>query len=79
MSGKPPFHTLVGAAAVYFAVFRDETPVPIDYPELPESDPLWNLMRGCWSPNPLDRPTVPQIIYKVGHWAIFAIAREIES
>ncbi|KAG8950371.1 hypothetical protein FRC04_007813, partial [Tulasnella sp. 424] len=63
MSGKAPFHKKLnigrrGFAATVVAIYQDETPTPVDHPELPESDRLWRLMEACWNPKPYQRPNM---------------------
>ncbi|KAG8974108.1 hypothetical protein FRC05_007856 [Tulasnella sp. 425] len=66
MTGKDPFYQLRTHAQAMIAVaFEDTTPSPTDHSELPESDPLWSLMRKCWDGEPNRRPSTPQIIYKI--------------
>lgn len=68
MSGKPPFYksARMATAAVVIAIYRDETPLPRDHPELPEGNYLWNVMRKCWNPLPDGRPAALNVIDDVG-------------
>ncbi|KIO19568.1 hypothetical protein M407DRAFT_82664, partial [Tulasnella calospora MUT 4182] len=66
MTGKPPFHkNLENAFAIIVLVYRGRTPAPAEYPELPETHPLWDLMRKCWDPEPNNRPSMTQIAAEV--------------
>ncbi|KIO15690.1 hypothetical protein M407DRAFT_86686, partial [Tulasnella calospora MUT 4182] len=66
MTGKPPFYkNLHNAFAIVVLVYQGKTPVPADYPELPETHNLWDLMRKCWDPVPNNRPSMAQIAAEV--------------
>lgn len=62
MSGERPFYRKKTGAAIILAISRNEQPVTADHPGLPENDPLWALLRQCWSPVPTERPTITQVI-----------------
>ncbi|KAG8972940.1 hypothetical protein FRB90_010075 [Tulasnella sp. 427] len=47
------------------AIMDGKTPVPEDYPELPAADPLWDIMRQCWTRDPAGRPTMAQTLDKL--------------
>ncbi|KIO31601.1 hypothetical protein M407DRAFT_19349 [Tulasnella calospora MUT 4182] len=64
MTGKYPFYETTRVGAL-LAVICDRMPQPVYHPKLPASNPLWNLMRQCWSPNPTQRPLITQVIYKL--------------
>ncbi|KAG8916233.1 hypothetical protein FRC01_003284 [Tulasnella sp. 417] len=64
MSGKEPFYQLHHEAAVTIAIFLEETPDPKLYPALSPDDDIWGLMKKCWDPNPHQRFSVSQVIYK---------------
>lgn len=66
MTGKPPFHGIKNNLAIIIAVNNDETPAPADHPNLDEHDPLWDLMRKCWDPDPTARPDIGKVIEEVG-------------
>ncbi|KIO18817.1 hypothetical protein M407DRAFT_31531, partial [Tulasnella calospora MUT 4182] len=40
-------------------------PDPADHPRLPEDDPLWDLLRECWSQSPEARPTINTVLQKL--------------
>lgn len=61
MSGKPPFWKKKCTARVV-AITLDQIPSPRDHPQLSESDPLWVLLRECWSGEPSSRPSMPQVL-----------------
>lgn len=61
MSGKPPFYKKTIAAAIIIAISGDEIASPADHLELPEADPLWDLLRRSWDPIPEQRPSMVQI------------------
>ncbi|KAG9044911.1 hypothetical protein FS837_007337 [Tulasnella sp. UAMH 9824] len=65
MTGKEPFYHLRVKAAVVIAIFLEETPDPKFYSALPSDDDLWGLMRKCWDPNPGQRSSVSQVIFKI--------------
>ncbi|KAG8967815.1 hypothetical protein FRC05_001911 [Tulasnella sp. 425] len=56
MSGKPPFWKKKTSEAKVVAIVMGHIPNPADHLDLPEVDPLWNLMRKCWSAEPGSRP-----------------------
>ncbi|KAG8935599.1 hypothetical protein FRC00_010797, partial [Tulasnella sp. 408] len=61
MSGKAPFDGLLDHVILRH-VMQDEPPVPGDHPCLPAYDPLWKLMRRCWSSDPEARPTMQEVL-----------------
>ncbi|KAG9044912.1 hypothetical protein FS837_007338 [Tulasnella sp. UAMH 9824] len=65
MTGKWPFYQMATTARAILAIAMEITPSPSDHPELPESDPLWNLMNECWDGEPEDRPSASQVVYKI--------------
>ncbi|KAG8918330.1 hypothetical protein FRC01_001924, partial [Tulasnella sp. 417] len=62
MSGKSPFWRKMTEPARIAAVCHDEIPLTKDHPLLPAADPLWNLLRECWSSEPEWRPTVENVL-----------------
>ncbi|KAG8940435.1 hypothetical protein FRC04_005262 [Tulasnella sp. 424] len=62
MSGKPPFYKKTIAAAIIISISCDETAIPVDHPELPATDRLWDLLRRSWDPVPEQRPSMAQIV-----------------
>lgn len=68
MSGKGPFFGL-HETTVILRVMQDQPPTPEDHPDLPPSDPLWDLMRVCWDKNAAARPTMQEVLGKVSHFA----------
>ncbi|KIO31607.1 hypothetical protein M407DRAFT_128692 [Tulasnella calospora MUT 4182] len=65
MSGNPPFYRSRAPAAIMLSIASNHTPQPADHPQLPERDPLWDVMRRCWSPDPTQRPSMNEIIAEV--------------
>lgn len=67
MSGKAPLYKLAKRSriAITLAVVQGQTASPLDHPELPASDPLWDLLRRCWLADPSERPPVTEVIYVV--------------
>ncbi len=65
MSGKDPHWNRKNDAARIVAVCTDLIPVPEDHTGLPAADPLWSLLRECWSGEPKDRPTMATVLQKV--------------
>ncbi|KAG8944498.1 hypothetical protein FRC04_001720 [Tulasnella sp. 424] len=67
MSGKAPLYQLAKRSriAITLAVAQGQTASPFDHPELPASDPLWDLLRGCWFADPSERLPVTEVIYMV--------------
>jgi len=61
MSGQPPFHEIRGIRALLHAA-SGEIPVPESHPRLPANDPLWTLMRRCWSFEPNARPAMTDVL-----------------
>ncbi|KAG8940436.1 hypothetical protein FRC04_005263 [Tulasnella sp. 424] len=62
MSGKYPFYQKKTDSVIVLAVVGGKTPTPKDHPRLAPGDPLWNLMRKCWSLDPAQRPSMNEII-----------------
>lgn len=50
---------------VILAIASDQMCKPEDHPGLPADDPLWQLLRRCWNPDPQARPTAAQLIEEV--------------
>ncbi|KAG8898723.1 hypothetical protein FRB99_007195, partial [Tulasnella sp. 403] len=61
MTEKPPFVTCTHDPGVLRAKIQGELIDPADYPELPEDDPLWPLLRKCWAGDPKQRPSMNEI------------------
>lgn len=66
LSGKRPFWRMQAASAIAVAIYSDVVPQPEDHPEIPASDPLWNLFNRCWKPIPEERPTMAEVLGEVG-------------
>ncbi|KIO27715.1 hypothetical protein M407DRAFT_72743, partial [Tulasnella calospora MUT 4182] len=64
MSGKAPFCGLQDHIVVA-RVVQGEPPRPEDHPDLPQSDPLWSLMRRCWDHCSTARPTMRKVLWEV--------------
>ncbi|KAG8913436.1 hypothetical protein FRC01_004548 [Tulasnella sp. 417] len=63
LTGKPPFYKLVASHyKIALCVHNHETPDPTDHSKLPEADPLWSLMRRCWSHDPPNRPSMVHVL-----------------
>ncbi|KAG8893177.1 hypothetical protein FRB99_002158, partial [Tulasnella sp. 403] len=58
MSGKAPFIKCTHEAGLVGAKIQGKLMEPADYPELPEDDSLWPLLRKCWAMAPDDRPSM---------------------
>lgn len=65
MTNKPPFLGILLEAMVVMAIMNGRPPSMEDYPELPATDPLWDLMRECWNQEPSERPTMVDVLGKV--------------
>lgn len=65
LTGKRPFWKKRNNNVIILSIARDETPDPSEYPELLSTDPLWNLMKRCWDPEPTQRPIMSQIVAEV--------------
>lgn len=65
MSGLNPFWNRKNDAARIVAICVGQIPVPEDHPGLPEDDPLWSLLRECWSTDPTNRPTMGIVLQQV--------------
>ncbi|KAG8954936.1 hypothetical protein FRC04_010420 [Tulasnella sp. 424] len=61
MSGNAPYFKLRGANIMLQAM-QYWPPKPEDHPNLPPSDPLWSLIRRCWSKTPSARPTMREVL-----------------
>jgi len=69
-TGQQPYHTRkMNDYQIYMSVLADQRPERPDPParELGLSDLVWELIQGCWAPNPTDRLTV------------LDVARELEA
>lgn len=64
MSGEAPFHGL-HQSVILRRVVQHQPPKPVDHQKLPETDPLWELMRSCWSEDPTARPTMRKVLTQV--------------
>lgn len=64
MSGQPPFWKKKYLAKI-LAISTEQTPNPVDHSEIPEKDPLWTLMRECWSPAPESRPHTADLLNRL--------------
>ncbi|KIO28062.1 hypothetical protein M407DRAFT_72330 [Tulasnella calospora MUT 4182] len=64
MSGKTPFQGL-RESAVLFRITNDQPPHMEDHQGLPHSDPLWGLMRRCWTMTPEARPPMQEVLREV--------------
>ncbi|KIO21940.1 hypothetical protein M407DRAFT_122848 [Tulasnella calospora MUT 4182] len=62
MSGKRPFHRVRAVATIILAIVAGSQPLAADHPDLPASDPLWDLLGPCWNPVPQERPSMTDII-----------------
>lgn len=40
-------------------------PETASHPELPETDPIWLLLRRMWAKNPTERPGVAEVVAEV--------------
>ena len=65
MSDKGPFHKLRNPPMILLAKSNGNTPNPLDHPNLPENDPLWALLRRCWSEEADHRPTMLEVLDEV--------------
>lgn len=61
MSGKAPYEG-VAPGMILLRVMMGTQPDPKAHPELPVSDPLWDLMRKCWSSDPRSRPSMKEVV-----------------
>ncbi|KAG8915911.1 hypothetical protein FRC00_007190 [Tulasnella sp. 408] len=77
LSGKRPFWKMQASTMISVAIYSDEVPQPEDHPEIPASDPLWNLFNKCWKPIPEERPTMAAVLDEVRAegWLHFAFAK----
>ncbi|KAG8894796.1 hypothetical protein FRB99_000982 [Tulasnella sp. 403] len=74
MSGKPPFVRYTTETMIITAKISGEVMTPEDYPELPEDDPLWPLLRGCWAWKPENRPSMVEVLDKVTFGSTHTVA-----
>lgn len=65
MSGRNPLYERRNEAARIVAVIMGDIPQPEYHPRLPGSDPLWGLLRECWSKEPEERPIINIVLQKV--------------
>ena len=59
-SGQLPFHGKKGTAAVLAVMTSDERPSRPAHPKL--NDQLWETIEKCWRRDPLQRPTIQEVI-----------------
>ncbi|KAG8899235.1 hypothetical protein FRC00_001719 [Tulasnella sp. 408] len=64
MSGHAPFYKLKPGKAILVTT-AGSTPEPSAHPGLPPTDPLWNIMRKCWT-EPSSRPLMKDVVLLVG-------------
>lgn len=64
MSGKDPFWEKSDDAKSG-AVLDHQIPTPALHHRLSNADPLWGLLRECWSAKPEERPTAEIVLKKV--------------
>ncbi|KAG8915307.1 hypothetical protein FRC00_005833 [Tulasnella sp. 408] len=64
MSGKDPFWEKSDDAKTD-AVLGHQIPAPALHHGLSNADPLWGLLRECWSPKPEERPTAEIVLQKL--------------
>ncbi|KAG9042372.1 hypothetical protein FS837_010954 [Tulasnella sp. UAMH 9824] len=64
MSGKPPFWKKRDTAKI-LAICEDRLPEPVDHPQLPRTDSLWDLMHACWNSEPVTRPSMSTVLQRV--------------
>ncbi|KAG9039664.1 hypothetical protein FS837_000949 [Tulasnella sp. UAMH 9824] len=62
LSGNPPFYKLARSVAVLKILLYDELPAYTDHPELPDFDPLWQILRKAWDIDPSERPTMEDMV-----------------
>ncbi|KAG9042369.1 hypothetical protein FS837_010951 [Tulasnella sp. UAMH 9824] len=79
MSGSNPFWKKKNEAVRIAAVCMDEIPLPKDHPRLPASDPLWGLLRECWSSEPEQRPKMEGVLQRLESERETRLARESSS
>ncbi|KAG8894521.1 hypothetical protein FRB99_001202, partial [Tulasnella sp. 403] len=73
MCEKVPFVKYANDIGIALAKVQGKLMEPKDYPEIPEDDPLWSLLRECWATDPQLRPPMSEIYGKVceinnGYW-----------
>lgn len=73
MTGEPPFRNRQLEAMILLAIMTDDIPTPEEYPELPATDPLWDIMRECWKEEPTERPTMVDVLDKVRNFGFNSI------
>lgn len=65
MTGKIPYVQVLSDPKVMMAIIGGSVPLPEEYPELPAPDPLWEILRECWTGEPTKRPMMTQVLEKV--------------
>ncbi|KAG8939628.1 hypothetical protein FRC04_006109 [Tulasnella sp. 424] len=69
MTNKVPYITILSDVKVILAIMNGEKPLPEDYPELPATDTLWDVMRECWDGDPTKRPRMVDVYNKFRSYA----------
>ncbi|KAG8948602.1 hypothetical protein FRC04_009505 [Tulasnella sp. 424] len=72
MSGLLPHHRIFGRGSrgrFFLAIMGGAVPVPSDHPNLPDTDPLWELMNMCWTFDPKERPSINEVVGMLGRQA----------
>ncbi|KAG8912779.1 hypothetical protein FRC01_004903, partial [Tulasnella sp. 417] len=65
MTSKMPYAEVFSDVKVIMAIMGGQRPLPENYPELPPTDPLWDMMRECWYEDPMRRPTMTEVFDKL--------------
>ncbi|KAG8942530.1 Negative regulator of mitotic exit [Tulasnella sp. 424] len=65
MTNKLPYAGALSDPKVIMAIMGGKKPPPEHYPELPATDPLWDVMRECWNDDPAKRPGMVDVFDKL--------------
>jgi len=57
---KPPMYKKKYVESM-INISKGEIGSPRDHPSLPETSPLWNIMRACWQMDPHQRPPIQEV------------------
>lgn len=77
ITDKHPFFKISIEAMVTMAIMIGGSPLTEDYPELPATDPLWDIMRECWKEEPTERATIVTVLGKVCNFPFNSFNRDL--
>ncbi|KDQ09622.1 hypothetical protein BOTBODRAFT_36859 [Botryobasidium botryosum FD-172 SS1] len=77
LSGKEPFYTSQGLGSALTKIGSGVLPRYDDYPSPSMDHQIWSLLEACWKEDPLNRPTISEVVERLG--AIHSATVELEK